>query len=160
MPNPAPPQTLRARSELLRSAYRGKRPGLLHDRGADAARRQVWAQVARSPRDEEMSVTRAAALQLTLGLIPGIVLAGTHLRGGSDARLLRHWQTTGRKPRGYGLYRLSGVVQLLGVLLTGVATLGIGLFAAYWLMGRGSERLVFQAPPRQARKGRRKRKRK
>ena len=155
----ASPKSIETRTKLLRAAYRGKRPGMLHDKGADRARR-VWNSVARAPDDNTISIRADAALQLTLALIPGIVLAGTHLRGSSDARVLRHWQQTGHRPAGYLLYRASGVVQLVGILITGLATLGVGIVAAYWIMKRRSERIIFQAPPRGSARKRKRQRRK
>ncbi|MAE71094.1 MAG: hypothetical protein CME06_11595 [Gemmatimonadetes bacterium] len=158
MPASTSSKSIEARTKLLRAAYRGKHPGRLHDQAADRARRRVWSSVAHSPDDDATSIRADAALQLTLALIPGIVLAGTHLRGSSDTRVLRHWQQTGRRPAGYPLYRASGVVQLIGILLTGLATLGVGIVVAYWIMKRHSERIVFHAPPRgsaRKRKGKR-----
>jgi hypothetical protein len=134
------------RTELLSQAYRGRRVGFLHDYEADQARRRVWSAIAESPADPELSVGREALIQSTLALIPGIVLAGTHLRGKADAKVLRHWQATGRRPRGYAFYRLSGVLQTIGTLVTGLATLGLGIAAAYWILKRQSERLHFARP--------------
>ncbi len=147
------PESVRRRTELLSRAYRGRRAGFLHDYEAEGARRQVWNAIARAPADPELSVGRDALIQSTLALIPGIVLAGTHLRGKADAKVLRHWQATGRRPRAYAFYRFSGVLQIIGNLITGVATLGVGIIAAYWILKQQSERLHFARPPRRARRG-------
>lgn len=159
MANASPASTLAARTDMLRRAYRGRKPGFLHDTDSDQARREVWSAVARAPRGVELSVGRDATIQGVLAMIPGIVLAGTHLRGASDARILRHWQSTGQRPRAYGLYRIAGVLQIIGTLITGVATLGVGIGAAYWILKKQTEKLDFQGPASAAKRKRKRRRR-
>lgn len=148
------------RTELLRGAYRGRHPGRLHDPISEGERVALWKTIESSPVDSKLGLHRDALLQTTLSLIPGVALAGTALRGRSDERVLRHWQSTGRRPSGLALYRLSAWINLIGIFVTGLMTLGAGLWAAYAIMKRDNERLVFHRSPRARRairKGRRRR---